>query len=206
MDESVVVNKALKAAKKSLKKQDDNSMKLKALAKLIAEQLSSDDENDSVNPKKVKKWIISSDKFAVDGKKVSLSSSKKRKDAESSNATPSKKARKGNETTAASSSNADLSSIETWRTSNKIVVKHAKDDEEGAGLSKEIQQDSIYFPFTSFDDCKSCIAAPLIRQCTDVNGFQKPSPIQAQAWPILMHKKRDVVGIAETGSGKTLGE
>ena len=34
-------------------------------------------------------------------------------------------------------------------------------------------------------------------------NFQKPSPIQAQSWPIVM-SGRDMVGIAATGSGKTL--
>ncbi|EZG87066.1 putative DEAD box ATP-dependent RNA helicase [Gregarina niphandrodes] len=34
-------------------------------------------------------------------------------------------------------------------------------------------------------------------------GFKHPSPIQAQAWPILL-LGRDFIGIAETGSGKTL--
>ena len=36
------------------------------------------------------------------------------------------------------------------------------------------------------------------------NEFQMPSPIQAQCWPILQ-AGRDLVGIAATGSGKTLG-
>ena len=34
-------------------------------------------------------------------------------------------------------------------------------------------------------------------------GFEKPTPIQAQCWPVLA-SGRDVIGIAETGSGKTL--
>lgn len=34
--------------------------------------------------------------------------------------------------------------------------------------------------------------------------FSKPSPIQAQCWPALL-QGRDVIGIAKTGSGKTLG-
>ncbi|KAL7289251.1 hypothetical protein TKK_0017188 [Trichogramma kaykai] len=34
-------------------------------------------------------------------------------------------------------------------------------------------------------------------------GFEKPSPIQCQAWPILM-KGLDMIGIAQTGTGKTL--
>ncbi|SPP88163.1 ATP-dependent RNA helicase DBP2 [Drosophila guanche] len=34
-------------------------------------------------------------------------------------------------------------------------------------------------------------------------GFPKPSPIQSQAWPILL-KGHDMIGIAQTGTGKTL--
>ena len=33
--------------------------------------------------------------------------------------------------------------------------------------------------------------------------FKEPTPIQAQAWPIIL-KGHDMIGIAETGSGKTL--
>eukprot|EP00927_Polykrikos_kofoidii_P027376 TRINITY_DN24109_c0_g1_i1.p1 TRINITY_DN24109_c0_g1~~TRINITY_DN24109_c0_g1_i1.p1 ORF type:complete len:538 (+),score=74.55 TRINITY_DN24109_c0_g1_i1:73-1686(+) len=35
-------------------------------------------------------------------------------------------------------------------------------------------------------------------------GFQEPSPIQSHAWPIL-GMGRDLIGVAQTGSGKTLG-
>ncbi|KAG8384841.1 hypothetical protein BUALT_Bualt04G0160300 [Buddleja alternifolia] len=35
-------------------------------------------------------------------------------------------------------------------------------------------------------------------------GFSAPTPIQAQSWPIAL-KGRDIVAIAKTGSGKTLG-
>lgn len=35
-------------------------------------------------------------------------------------------------------------------------------------------------------------------------GFTAPTPIQAQSWPVAL-QKRDVVAIAKTGSGKTLG-
>lgn len=34
-------------------------------------------------------------------------------------------------------------------------------------------------------------------------GFNKPSPIQCQAWPVLL-KGEDMIGIAQTGTGKTL--
>uniref|UniRef100_A0A0D9UXC7 RNA helicase n=1 Tax=Leersia perrieri TaxID=77586 RepID=A0A0D9UXC7_9ORYZ len=35
-------------------------------------------------------------------------------------------------------------------------------------------------------------------------GFSSPTPIQAQSWPIAL-KGRDIVAVAKTGSGKTLG-
>jgi len=37
-----------------------------------------------------------------------------------------------------------------------------------------------------------------------VSGFSTPTAIQAQCWPAIL-SGRDVIGIAETGSGKTLG-
>jgi ATP-dependent RNA helicase DDX5/DBP2 len=35
-------------------------------------------------------------------------------------------------------------------------------------------------------------------------GFQYPTPIQAQSWPIALEGD-DIVAVAKTGSGKTLG-
>lgn len=32
-------------------------------------------------------------------------------------------------------------------------------------------------------------------------SFEKPSPIQSQAWPVLL-KGKDMIGIAQTGTGK----
>ena len=36
------------------------------------------------------------------------------------------------------------------------------------------------------------------------NSFKKPTPIQSMCWPTLLAGK-DLVGVAQTGSGKTLG-
>ncbi|ESK96873.1 pre-mrna-splicing atp-dependent rna helicase prp28 [Moniliophthora roreri MCA 2997] len=43
---------------------------------------------------------------------------------------------------------------------------------------------------------------PQILECIEKIGYKEPSPIQRQAIPIGL-MKRDVIGIAETGSGKT---
>lgn len=44
---------------------------------------------------------------------------------------------------------------------------------------------------------------PDIMETINRQGFFKPSPIQAQAWPYLLSGK-DLIGIAQTGTGKTL--
>ena len=191
-------DKALKAAKKFLKKHDSDSMKLKDLAKLVAEKL-----GDVENQKMVKKCITKSDKFSVDGKEVSFSKKKKRDSSEADSVAPSKKARVSEEKESSSSSDKSPSSTESWRKENKIVLMHSRDDDEGREATKKISKNESYFPLTSFEECKSIVEDSLMLQCTEANGFKKPSPIQAQAWPILMNK-RDIVGIAETGSGKTL--
>lgn len=197
-------NKALKAAKKSLKKHDGDSMKLKELAKLVAKKL-----GEEATHKMVKKWIESSDKFCINGKKVSLSNKRGASSETTDNAAEPKR-KKSKKASSESNGDKSESSIEEWRKENKIVIKHHKDDDEGRKETKRINNDTAYYPFSTFKDdaCKEVVAPSLLRQCTEVNGFTKPSPIQAQAWPILLHKqdgrKRDVVGIAETGSGKTL--
>lgn len=56
----------------------------------------------------------------------------------------------------------------------------------------------LYRPVLSFSDVK--FAGKLMKV---TEGFDKPTPIQSQCWPILA-SGRDIIGIAETGSGKTL--
>jgi ATP-dependent RNA helicase DDX47/RRP3 len=43
---------------------------------------------------------------------------------------------------------------------------------------------------------------PELCEACEALGFKKPTPIQAQAIPIAL-EGRDVIGVAETGSGKT---
>lgn len=55
-------------------------------------------------------------------------------------------------------------------------------------------------PLLSFDHLPECDADVLAH----LKAFPKPTPIQSTTWPLLF-SGRDVIGIAETGSGKTLG-
>jgi len=188
---------AIKAAKKCLKKHDDGRMKIKELAKEVAEKL------DDVTPKKVKKFLSKSDKFSVDGKIISLSSiNNKRKEvgnddadvAAGGNIASAKKPKKEEDAMPPSDMNA-------WRKQHKIVLKDTIDDDSTA-----LNDLKEFYPYTTFHAASGTIPQSLLSHCTAKNGFTTPSPIQAQCWPVMLECtiQRDVVGIAETGSGKTL--
>jgi ATP-dependent RNA helicase DDX5/DBP2 len=55
-------------------------------------------------------------------------------------------------------------------------------------------------PITSFDEAG--FPGYVLTEIKQL-GFQSPTPIQAQGWPMAL-SGRDLVGIAETGSGKTM--
>ena len=44
---------------------------------------------------------------------------------------------------------------------------------------------------------------PRLVQATDALGFKQPTPIQEQAIPVLLSGTKDLVGLAQTGTGKT---
>jgi ATP-dependent RNA helicase DBP3 len=187
---------AIKAAKKILKKQDDGSMKLKELAKNVAEKLN----DESTTPRKIKKLLSKSEVFALDGKTISLNNNNnKRKETTDEvadePASTNKKQKKDDD-------DSPPSDMDAWRKQHKIVLKDTVDDDSSALNTME-----AYFPYTTFTAASETIPRSLLTHCTVKNGFTKPSPIQAQCWPVLLggdSTKRDVVGIAETGSGKTL--
>ena len=193
-------SEALKAAKKTLKKQESGTLKLKALAKDVVQKIGSD----KADVKVVKKWIVDSDKFDIDGKIVSLAKDRKR---QSENGVEKKSVKKQK---TAVLTIMDEKAVSQWRSDHKIMLKDARDDEAGRKATEDLNSNVEYFPLTSFDmpENHSELATELLKHCTEGNGFAVPTPIQAQCWPILLHssngKKRDVVGIAETGSGKTL--
>ncbi|KAA8527974.1 hypothetical protein F0562_035157 [Nyssa sinensis] len=61
--------------------------------------------------------------------------------------------------------------------------------------------DDVPAPFMTFE---ATGFPPEILREIHFAGFSSPTPIQAQTWPIAL-QSRDVVAIAKTGSGKTLG-
>lgn len=75
-------------------------------------------------------------------------------------------------------------SATAWREENKITLFAEK----------------VPDPMTSFEEVQHFPKA--VRRSFEAQGFKNPTPIQAQSWPILL-QKRDMVGIAKTGSGKT---
>lgn len=79
---------------------------------------------------------------------------------------------------------------------NNIEVQRVFDDEENA--SKEFH---IPNPVQTFE--QAFHNYPEVLEEIKKQNFSKPSPIQCQAWPILLSGK-DLIGIAQTGTGKTL--
>lgn len=60
---------------------------------------------------------------------------------------------------------------------------------------------NVPLPFISFQ--ATGFPSEILREAQQA-GFSAPTPIQAQSWPIAL-QGRDIVAIAKTGSGKTLG-
>ncbi|XP_020234704.1 DEAD-box ATP-dependent RNA helicase 46 [Cajanus cajan] len=92
---------------------------------------------------------------------------------------------------------------------NASVKGHVASD-AGAGLSPDsyrqrheitVTGDNVPPPLTSFGS--SGLPSEILREVQNA-GFSAPTPIQAQSWPIAL-QSRDIVAIAKTGSGKTLG-
>ncbi|KAL2552437.1 DEAD-box ATP-dependent RNA helicase 46 [Forsythia ovata] len=94
----------------------------------------------------------------------------------------------------------------------KMGTGHGSSASKGApsGLSPEaycrrheisVTGDNVPLPFISFE--ATGLPSEILREVYQA-GFSAPTPIQAQSWPIAL-QGRDIVAIAKTGSGKTLG-
>ncbi|KAF6725591.1 putative ATP-dependent RNA helicase DDX43 [Oryzias melastigma] len=86
-----------------------------------------------------------------------------------------------------------LEEVAEWRKENNNVIV---DDLIEGGKTRPIP-----------NPCRSFLEAferyPEIMENIDRVGFVKPTPIQSQAWPVLLSGE-DLIAIAQTGTGKTL--
>ncbi|KAI4461132.1 atp-dependent rna helicase dbp3 [Holotrichia oblita] len=80
------------------------------------------------------------------------------------------------------------------RENNNIVVSRTFKESENTQKPIPNPVKSFYQAFHNY---------PEILDEIEKVGFETPSPIQAQAWPILLSGE-DLIGIAQTGTGKTL--
>ena len=96
-----------------------------------------------------------------------------------------------------SSSSMTQSEIIAYRSEHSIQLFDSHED---------LTTSSIYPPITKFESIYPLLQShcPYIVSYLTKKNFQTPSPIQSQCWPPLL-KGQDVIGIAQTGSGKTLG-
>jgi len=63
-----------------------------------------------------------------------------------------------------------------------------------------VQGHNVPRPVSSFDEAGF---PDYLMTSIRAQGFSEPTPIQCQAWPMAL-SGRDVVAIAQTGSGKTI--
>lgn len=188
----------LKKAKKVLKKSDGSKMKMKVLVKALANKLDKGE-------KEIKSFLKKSEDFTIDGKMVSFNrkskdeakKAEKRKLDNLDTESPKKKNRKSHTT---SIEPKNLDEVIAWRKEHKIIIKDPPKNDETEKSEEKNSTIPDYFPFSSFesDRCEDILSSVLINHCTKTKKFEKPSPIQAQCWPVLLSSK-DVVGIAETG-------
>ncbi|KAI4472749.1 hypothetical protein M0802_016526 [Mischocyttarus mexicanus] len=85
-----------------------------------------------------------------------------------------------------------------------IEIRKANSGIEVKCIYNNSSQNTLNFvpsPITTFN--QAFRNYPEILKEIKKQGFRKPSPIQCQAWPILLSGK-DMIGIAQTGTGKTL--
>lgn len=84
--------------------------------------------------------------------------------------------------------------VSKFREENKNIVVARTFAEEGSTESMPKPTTKFEHAFSKFPDLMAEIKKA---------GFERPSPIQSQMWPILLSGE-DCIGIAQTGTGKTL--
>lgn len=199
----------------------DLSLKKKDAKKKKKKPAEDDEEDQSASVEKPKKKKKSKDIDAdtqIDEKKKAKKE-KRKKDDEGNEESPPAKKQKSTETPESKKkkkkkkdkkdkiSKEDEDVVISGLAGSNIYVENPEvaklSAEEVAALRKTLNITKItsnvdYKPLSKFE--YAGFPATLLQSC---KAFEKPSPIQAQCWPIIL-SGRDMIGIASTGSGKTL--
>jgi hypothetical protein len=107
--------KVIKAAKKTLKRHESGTMKIKSLAKSVMEKSANGGIPNCKDT--VVKMISDSDVFEIDGKTVTLKKKKREKSEEEE--PKAKKSKKSN----VSATTMNVIDVQSWRKEHKIVLK-----------------------------------------------------------------------------------
>ena len=186
-----------KQIKSIFKKNDTNKLKFKPIRKELVRAYRK--ENPSVSKDEAKKICLAEvqklSSFEIEGKFIL----KKKKNSSGNDDDNNNNSNNNNNTTAAvvvSNGNSPNGFPDVKTLDTKVYREKFELTLEGNG-----HQDEKFYPWQSLINAENAFGANILTVC---KGFTAPTPIQAQCWPILS-AGRDIVGIAETGSGKTLG-
>lgn len=98
--------------------------------------------------------------------------------------------------------------VEAPKKKGKVVSGGTAEEESGTqspSAFRKAQQiivdEACPSPFQTFDAAAPHFGKALVK-ALKAQGYESPTPIQAQAWPIAL-QGRDMVAVAKTGSGKT---
>jgi len=89
---------------------------------------------------------------------------------------------------------------ESTNVSSTLTSKEVDEFRSQNSISVSGSDSDNFTPLTTFDAASSFFTKEIL---SVTKGFTKPTPIQAQCWPVVL-ARRDIIAIAETGSGKTL--
>ncbi|KAN0065632.1 RNA-dependent ATPase [Thecaphora frezii] len=181
---------------------DDSSEKLSKKDKKKAQKRAAEEDvaaqaDASSASKKAK---VDSDDAAKEDKKKKKKKEKKEKKAKKEAAADAPSASTEEAAVASSSSSSapaassftptDPAAARAFMESNNITLEAPEESDERPPL-----------PMIHFHELAGKVDEA-VRKTLDAQGFKNPTPIQACCWPVLLQNK-DVVGVAETGSGKT---